>query len=186
MSTKSTPKSKSGFRLVESEEQTDEFHRLKSLETLSALCFAKPLTAAGYIFPVHYCFPRRKYWHCIAAALWAGLSANCHADCGFHLGNYLPPKKGRQAKPALRSKVMNSSFPEPFRGITINLFYLLSLICRNAFCVLCFFGNGDFLNCVELAANHGNACFFHLYGRGRIRTVGSFHRLIHDFLHYFS
>lgn len=60
------------------------------------------------------------------------------------------------------------------------------LICRNAFCALCFFGNGDFLNCVELAANHGNTCFFHLYGRGRIRTAGSFHRLIHNFLHYLS
>ena len=37
--------------------------------------------------------------------------------CGFHSGEYLPPKKGRQAKPALRSKVMSYSFPEPFRSI---------------------------------------------------------------------
>ena len=34
------PKSKSGFRLAKTEEQTDEFHQLKSLETR--------------------CFPRRK------------------------------------------------------------------------------------------------------------------------------
>ena len=37
------------------------------------------------------------------------------------MGNYLPPKKGRQAKPALRSKVMNSLFPKPFRCLKITL-----------------------------------------------------------------
>ena len=31
------------------------------------------------------------------------------------------PKKGRQAKPALRSKVMNSLFPKPFRCLKITL-----------------------------------------------------------------
>ena len=35
------------------------------------------------------------------------------ALCGFHSGNCLPPKKGWQAKPALRSKVMNIRFPNP-------------------------------------------------------------------------
>ena len=40
-----------------------------------------------------------------------------NSSCGFHLGNCLPPKKGWQAKPALRSKVMNGLFPKPFRNI---------------------------------------------------------------------
>jgi len=48
-------------------------------------------------------------------------SPEVNSDCGFHLGNYLPPKKGRQAKPALRSKVMNNLFPKPFRCLKITL-----------------------------------------------------------------
>ena len=33
-------------------------------------------------------------------------SPEVNSGCGFQLGNHSPPKKGRRAKPALRSKVM--------------------------------------------------------------------------------
>jgi len=60
-------------------------------------------------------------------------SSEVNSDCGFHLGNYLPPKKGRQAKPALRSKVMNSLFPKPFRYLKNYFVYSLSLSAERLF-----------------------------------------------------
>ena len=60
-------------------------------------------------------------------------SSEVNSDCGFHLGNYLPPKKGWQAKPALRSKVMNSLFPKPFRYLKNYFVYSLSLSAERLF-----------------------------------------------------